>query len=148
MSKQIQSYLTTGEINGLFNISLSIPIKTNIPILMEEYGNDDLSVTWLEPDYEYGIDDILAKCPTLKNDIELFKRLGYSVDLEEIEENMPVKISLKKGKLGDNCCKNCKNFKCKNIEDLTGTCLITKSTMELNTLCHTNQFKNKDNNND
>lgn len=87
METTLKPYEFTKEIEGYIDVHLSIPFKSAIKARMEVYENEDGS-QYYEEDLEYGIDDILNHYTcnkNIKNDIELFQRLGWNV--EEIAAN-------------------------------------------------------------
>ena len=75
-----EPYDTVKKIHGHVNVSLRIPFESYIDIRMEDFGGPEL-----EEDYVVGVDDIInyTRNPKLKSDIDLFERLGWTV--EEIE---------------------------------------------------------------
>ena len=81
-TNKLKPYEFNKTIEGYINVHLSIPFKSSVKARMEVYENENGEEYYGE-DYEYGVDDILNHYSCNKNiklDIELFKRLGWTVE--------------------------------------------------------------------
>ena len=81
-TNKLKPYEFNKTIEGYINVHLSIPFKSSVKARMEVYENENGEEYYGE-DYEYGVDDILNHYSCNKNikpDIELFKRLGWTIE--------------------------------------------------------------------
>lgn len=81
-TNKLKPYDFNKELEGHINVHLRIPFKSSVKARMEVYENENGEEYYSE-DYEYGVDDILNHYSCNKNikpDIELFKRLGWTIE--------------------------------------------------------------------